>query len=52
MFDVIKSTDQGKLGALKNKKENISTKKIDLKSTNVDWRPVYSVLNAEIKLRY
>ena len=52
MIDTIKSTDQDKLGTSENKKKDMSTKKIDLKSTNVDWRPVHSVLNAEIKLRY
>jgi len=44
--------DQGKTQTLKNKKENISRKKTELKSTNTDWRPVYSDLISEIKLRH
>ncbi len=52
IFYELKNVDQDKIGALKNKKKNISTKKIDLKETKADWRPVYNDLNAEIKLRH
>lgn len=52
IYNELKNADQGKIGALENKKENISTKKTDLRSMNADWRPVYNDLNAEIKLRH
>jgi hypothetical protein len=42
---------QGKTQTLKNKNENISTKKTVLKSTNADWCSVYNGLVSEIKLR-
>ena len=45
-------TAQNKAQVLKNKYENISTKKTELKSTNADWRPVYNGLDSEIKLRH
>ena len=41
MFYQIKKTDQGKIHTLKDKKENISTKKTELKSINADWNPVH-----------
>ena len=47
-----KKTDQGKTQTLKNKKENISTKKTKLKSTSADWSSVYNGLVSEIKLRH
>ena len=50
IFYGIKNTDQDEIGALKNKKVNISTKKTGLKSNSADWRPVYKNLDSEIKL--
>ncbi len=47
-----KKTVQGKTQTLKNKKESISTKKTEIKSTNADWSPVYNGLVSEIKLRH
>ena len=38
IFYGIKNTDQDEIGALKNKKENISTKKTGIKSNSTDWR--------------
>ena len=38
--------------ASNNKKEEISTKKDQTRSMGADWSPVYSDLNAEIKLRH
>lgn len=52
IFYGIKNTDQDEIGALKNKKENISTKNTGLKSNSFDWRPVYKKLDSEIKLRH
>ena len=52
IFSGIKNTDQDEIGALKNKKENISTKKTCIKSNSADWRPVYKNLDSEIKLRH
>jgi hypothetical protein len=52
MFYQIKKTVQGKTQTLKNKNENISTKKTVLKSTNANWIPVYNGLDSEIKLRH
>lgn len=40
MFYQIKKTDQGKAQTLKNKNEDISTKKTVLKLTKADWSPV------------
>jgi len=48
IFYGIKNTDQDEIGALKNKKVNISTKK----SNSADWRPGYKDLDSEIKLRH
>ncbi len=48
----IKKSDQDKSQTLKNKNENISTKKTVLKSTNADWSSVYINLISEIKLRH
>jgi len=48
----IESIDQDRIGALKNKKENIATKKTALDATHVDWSPVYGNLDSEIKLRH
>ena len=42
IFYELKEVDQDKIGALKNKKKNISIKKIDLKETRSDWKPVYN----------
>jgi len=50
-FD-IEFADKDKKIPLENKKRILSSKKEGLKSTNADWRPVYSALNAEIKLRH
>ena len=50
-FD-IEFADKDKKIPLENKKRILSSKKRELKSTNADWRPVYSTLNAEIKLRH
>jgi len=50
-FD-IEFADKDKNIPLENKKRILSSKKEGLKSTNADWRPVYSALNAEIKLRH
>ena len=44
--------DQYRAKVLDQKNENISTKKIDLKSSNTNWNPVYNGLNSEIKLRH
>jgi len=52
IFYELKNADHDKIGALKNKKEIISSKKEDSKSTKADWRPVYNDLNAEIRLRH
>ena len=52
IFYDLKNGNQDKIGALKNRKENISTKKTDFKSANSDWRPFYEDLNAQIKLRH
>lgn len=52
VFYEIKNTDQDKIETLEHKKENISTKEAELKSTNADWRPVYNDLASEIKLRH
>ena len=52
IFYDLKNVNQDKIGALKNRKENISTKKTDFKSANSDWRPFYEDLNAQIKLRH
>ena len=52
IFSGIKNTDQDEIGALKNKKENISTKKTCVKSNSADWRPVYQNFDSEIKLRH
>jgi hypothetical protein len=41
IFYEIESIDQDRIKALKNKKENISTKKTASDATNVDWSPVY-----------
>ncbi|MCD4805508.1 MAG: hypothetical protein K8R07_07515 [Desulfobacterales bacterium] len=40
IFYGIKNTDQDEIGALKNKKENVSTKKTGIKSNSTDWRTV------------
>ena len=48
----IESIDQDRIGALKNKKQNIAIKKAALDATHVDWSPVYKNLDSEIKLRY
>jgi len=45
-FD-IESADKDKKIPLENKKRILSSKKEGLRSTNVDWRPVFSALNAE-----
>ena len=37
----IENIDQHRIGALKTKKENISTKKTALGATHVDWSPAY-----------
>ena len=50
-FD-IEFTNKDKKIPLENKKRILSSKKGELKTTNADWRPVYSGLNAEIKLRH
>ena len=50
-FD-IEFADKDKKIPLETKKRILSSKKEGLKSTNADWRPVYSALNAEIKLRH
>lgn len=50
-FD-IEFADKDKKIPLENKKRILSSKKGELKSTNADWRPVYSGLNAEIELRH
>ena len=39
IFYELKNPDHDKILALKNKKENRSTKKDELKSTDADWRP-------------
>ena len=52
IFYELKNVDHDKIWALKNKKEIISSKKEDSKSTQADWRPVYNDLNAEIRLRH
>ena len=52
IFYEIESIDQDRIRALKNKKENISTKKTALDATHVDWSPVYRNLDSEIKLRH
>jgi len=41
IFYEIETIDQDRIGALKNKKDNISTKKTALDATHVDWSPVY-----------
>ena len=46
IFYELKITKHDKIGTLKNKKEIISSKKEDLKSTKADWRPVYNDLHA------
>ncbi|HUT71604.1 MAG TPA: hypothetical protein VMW89_13105 [Desulfatiglandales bacterium] len=52
IFYEIENIDQDRIGALKNKKENISTKKTALDATHVDWSRVYRDLDSEIKLRH
>jgi len=52
IFYEIESIDQDRIGALKNKKENIATKKTALDATHVDWSRVYRNLDSEIKLRH
>ena len=37
---------------LNTKDANISIKKAELKSTDTDWRPVYTGIHSEIKLRH
>jgi len=49
IFYEIKNTEQVKIAALNNKKENITTKKPVLKLISADWRPVYKNLESEIK---
>ena len=41
IFYEIESIDQDRIGILKIKKENISTKKTALDATHGDWSPVY-----------
>ena len=50
IFYEIESIDQDRIGALKNKKGNIATKKTALDATHVDWSPVYRNLDSEIRL--
>jgi len=52
IFYEIESIDQDRIGALKNKKENIATEKAELDSTNPVWSHVYRNLDSEIKLRH
>jgi integron integrase len=52
IFYEIETIDQDRIGALKNKKENIATKKTALDATHGDWSPVYRDLDSEIKLRH
>jgi integron integrase len=52
IFYEIENIDQDRIGALKNKKENIATKKTALDATHVDWCRVYRNLDSEIKLRH
>jgi len=48
----ILSADRKKEIPFNHKKKILSSKKEYLKPTNADWRPIYSDLNAEIKLRH
>jgi hypothetical protein len=41
IFYGIKNNDQDIINTLKNKNENIATKKTDINSNSADWRPVY-----------
>jgi len=41
IFYEIESIDQDRIGALKNKKQDIAIKKTGLDATHVDWSPVY-----------
>ena len=52
IFYEIETIDEDRIGALKNKKENIATKKTVLDATHGDWSPVYRNLDSEIKLRH
>jgi len=52
IFYETKNTAQDEIAALNNKKENISTKKPELKLIGSDWGPVYKNLESEIKLRH
>jgi hypothetical protein len=52
IFYEIENIDQRSIKGLKNKKENIATKKSALDATHGDWSPVYRNLDSEIKLRH
>jgi len=52
IFYEIKKADQDKIGALNNKKENISRKNHGLKLIGAGWKPVHKNLESEIKLRH
>jgi integron integrase len=52
IFYEIESIDQDRIETLKNKKENISTKKTVLDATHADWSSAYINLDSEIKLRH
>jgi hypothetical protein len=43
IFYEINNSDQDEIEALKNKKENVSTKKTGIKSNGADWRPVSKI---------
>ena len=45
-YEELKITKHDKIGTLKNKKEIISSKKEDLKSTKAAWRPLCNDLHA------
>jgi len=52
LFYQIKNADQDETHTVNDNKENISTKKHELKEINADWNPVYKKIDSEIKLRH
>jgi integron integrase len=52
IFYELGSFNSEKNTSIKNKNEQLSTKKCNVKITNANWMPVYESLTAEIKLRH
>ncbi len=48
----IESIQSNIASSFKSKKEKLSTKKENSKLTGADWRPIYSDLDSEIKIRH